>query len=96
MPTLVPDVLESMASELDDPAIEACVLDHDGRARPLPMVVRRAPAIAAARTLLDRRERRLRALIDALETRSIPEATWRRLDPDGETLRDIDTPADLG
>ncbi len=25
----------------------------------------------------------------------IPEATWRLLDPDGRTLRDIDTPADL-
>lgn len=96
MPTLVPDVLESMANELDDPAIEACVLVHDGRARPLPMVVRRAPAIAAARTLLDGGERRLRVLIDALETRTIPEAAWRPLDPDAETLRDIDTLADLG
>jgi molybdopterin-guanine dinucleotide biosynthesis protein A len=60
------------------------------------MIVRRAPAIAAARPLLDAGERRLRALLESLETRSIPETAWRRLDPVGDTLRDIDTPADLG
>jgi molybdopterin-guanine dinucleotide biosynthesis protein A len=95
MPSLVAAVLESMARELDDPAIDACVLVHDRRVRPLPIVVRRTPAIAAARTLLDGGERRLRALLDALETRSIPEEAWRRHDPDADTLRDIDTPADL-
>jgi len=95
MPSLVAAVLESMARELDDPAIDACVLVHDGRVRPLPMAVRRGPAMAAARTLLDGGERRLRALLDALETRSIPEEAWRRLDPLADTLRDIDTPADL-
>jgi molybdenum cofactor guanylyltransferase len=95
MPTLVGAVLESMAAALDDPAIEACVLIHDGRERPLPVVVRSAAARDAGRALFDGGERRLRALIEALATHSIPEATWRRLDAEADTLRDIDTPADL-
>jgi len=95
MPTLVTAVLESMASGLDDPAIAAVVLAHDGRPRPLPMVVRRAAALAAARSSLEGGDRRLRALVEALSTLVIPEDTWLRLDPEGATLRDIDTPADL-
>jgi hypothetical protein len=30
-----------------------------------------------------------------LPTHVIPEPTWRLLDPDASSLRDIDTPADL-
>ena len=41
-------------------------------------------------------ERRLRALTEELATTVIPEPTWRALDPYGMTVRDIDTPADLG
>jgi molybdopterin-guanine dinucleotide biosynthesis protein A len=95
MPTLVAAVLESMASGLDDPAIAVVVLAHDGRPRPLPMVVRRAAALRAARSSLDGGDRRLRALIEGLPARVIPEDVWRGLDPGGATLRDIDTPADL-
>jgi molybdopterin-guanine dinucleotide biosynthesis protein A len=95
MPTLVAAVLQSMASELADPAIAVVVLAQDGRPRPLPMVVRRDTALQAARSSLDGGDRRLRALIEALATRVIPEDAWRRLDPEGATLRDIDTPADL-
>ena len=93
MPTLVTAVLESMISGLDDPAIAAVVLAHDGRPRPLPMVVRRATALGAARSSLQAGDRRLRAIIEALPVRIIPEDAWRRLDPDGATLRDVDTPA---
>ena len=58
--------------------------------------MRRDPALAAADVLLADGERRLRALIETLETTVIPEPTWRALDPYGMTVRDIDTPADLG
>lgn len=101
MPTLVGAVLEAMLVELDAPgafeavAFEAVVLEHDGRARPLPMVLRREPALAAADRLIGAGERRLRALGEALVTRVLPETIWRGVDPDGLTLRDIDTPADL-
>lgn len=96
MPTLVGAVLEAMLVELDAPgAFEAVVLEHDGRARPLPMVLRREPALAAADRLIGAGERRLRALGETLVTRVLPETIWRAVDPDGLTLRDIDTPADL-
>ena len=95
MPTLVASVIEALLSELDDPEIDAAILQHEGRARPLPMAIRRAAGLAAAERLVEGGERRLRALADELVTRVIAEATWRLLDPDGLTIRDVDTPADL-
>ena len=71
------------------------VLEHQGRARPLPMVVRREPALAAVVRLREAGERRLRTLTETLPTRIIAESTWRIIDPDGRTLRDIDAPADI-
>ena len=71
------------------------VLEHQGRARPLPMVVRREPALAAVARLREAGERRLRTLTETLPTRIIAESTWRIIDPDGRTLRDIDAPADI-
>jgi molybdopterin-guanine dinucleotide biosynthesis protein A len=95
MPTMLPSVLAMLVDRLDDPAIEAAVLDQEGGARPLPSALRTAPATAAAERLVAAGERRLRAVYDALVTAVIDEATWRELDPEGRTLRDIDTPADL-
>jgi molybdopterin-guanine dinucleotide biosynthesis protein A len=96
MPSLVGAVVASMLAGLDGPGVEAVVLEHEGRPRPLPIALRRDPGLAAADALLADGERRLRALIDALATTVIPEATWRALDPYGMTVRDIDTPGDLG
>ena len=95
MPTLVGAVVESMLVALDVPGVEAVVLEHEGRARPLPIALRRESALGAADVLLADGERRLRALSEALETTVVPETTWRALDPYGMTVRDIDTPADL-
>lgn len=96
MPTLVGAVIDSMLVALDGSGVEAVVLEHEGRARPLPIALRRDAALAATEVLLADGERRLRALTEALMTTVIPEATWRALDPYGMTVRDIDTPADLG
>jgi len=96
MPTLVGAVIDSMLAAVDVPGVQAVVLEHDGRARPLPIVLHRDPALAAADALLTDGERRLRALMETLETTVIPEGTWRALDPYGMTVHDIDTPADLG
>ncbi len=96
MPTLVGAVMASMLAALDERRVEAAVLEHEGVPRPLPIALSRDPALAAADILLAEGERRLRALTEALETTVIPEATWRALDPYGMTVRDIDTPADLG
>lgn len=95
MPALVGAVLESMLVALDAPGVDAVVLEHDGRARPLPMVARRDLALAATASLRASGERRLRAITDVLSTLVIPEPIWRPLDPAGVTILDIDTPADL-
>lgn len=95
MPSLAGPVLEAMLKELETPAIDAVVLEHDGRPRPLPLVVRREPALAATQGLIERGERRLRALPEVLATHTLAEAKWRTLDPDARTVRDIDRPSDL-
>jgi molybdopterin-guanine dinucleotide biosynthesis protein A len=95
MPTMVPSVLEALLARLDDPTVDAVVLEDGGRDQPLPNAVRTAPAKLAAERLVAARERRLGALFKALATAVIDEPTWRRLDPAGMTLRDIDAPADV-
>jgi molybdopterin-guanine dinucleotide biosynthesis protein A len=95
MPWLVGAVLEFMLAEFERSDADAVVLETDDRPRPLPMVLRRDPGFAAAERLLGAGDRRLRAILEALETRIVPEAVWRMLDPKGRTIRDIDTQADL-
>lgn len=95
MPELMPAVVEGLLASLDATGNDLAVLDHAGRARPLPMVLRRDPARVAATRLIEAGERRLGALTEGLATTVIAEATWRALDPDGRSMRDIDTPDDL-
>lgn len=95
MPDLVPAVVERLLASVDQDGCEAAVLAHDGRAGPLPLVIRRDPAREAAVRLVGTGERRLGALLDALATTVVAEVVWRPLDPLGLSLRDIDTPADL-
>ncbi len=75
-------------------AAAAALLEADSF-RPLPLALRRGPAARAAIRLLAQGERRLRALLVALAATAIPEAVWRREDPGGLVLRDVDVPADL-
>ena len=69
---------------------------QDGDAyRPLPCVLRPAPAADAAHSLLHAGRRRLRELLASLHTAIIDEPTWTALDPARRTLFDIDEPGDL-
>jgi molybdopterin-guanine dinucleotide biosynthesis protein A len=95
MPSLVGAVLVSMLVALDTSRGEAVALHHEGRIRPLPLVLRRDAALATAERLFAGGERRLRVLPETLATHVMAEITWRALDPDARTIRDIDTPADL-
>jgi molybdenum cofactor guanylyltransferase len=96
MPWMVPAVLARLVRGLDTAGADAVVLDGGGARRPLPMALRRSVAADAAGALLDEGDHRLRALRDRLAAASVPDDEWRQDDPDGLTLRDIDTPADLG
>jgi molybdenum cofactor guanylyltransferase len=94
MPTLVPAVLRRLLAALDDDA-SAAVLEVDGPRAILPLALMSQPARTAVRHLLEVGERRLGAVLDVLEVRVLSAAAWRADDPDGQTLRDVDTPADL-
>lgn len=97
MPTLSVDVLHALVRSLlaAEGTVDAAILVRHGVDRPLPAVVRNGAATQAARRVLGEGERSLVALFRTLATRRIAEADWRGLDPSGETLRDVDTPADL-
>jgi molybdopterin-guanine dinucleotide biosynthesis protein A len=94
MPTLVPAVLGRLIAALGADA-DAAILEVDGPRANLPLALTVEPASAAVRHLVDAGERRLGALLDVLDVLVVPSAEWRLDDPDGLTLRDIDTPADL-
>ncbi|HET9346860.1 MAG TPA: molybdenum cofactor guanylyltransferase [Candidatus Limnocylindrales bacterium] len=97
MPTLSVDVLHALVRSLlaAEGTVDAAILVRHGVDRPLPAVVRNGAATQAARRVLGEGERSLVALFRTLATRRVAEADWRGLDPSGETLRDVDTPADL-
>jgi molybdopterin-guanine dinucleotide biosynthesis protein A len=95
MPDLQPLVLlEMLRAGLETGAI-AVSLSDGGRERPLPCVLRSAPAAEAATALLEAGRRSLRELLAAVSTVVIDEPTWTALDPERRTLVDVDEPADL-
>lgn len=95
MPWLRPEVLRLMLASLDE-AAGAIALEVDAQAQQLPLVVRRDAALEATRRLTGSGERRLGALLDALQVTTIAEVDWRAIDPEADTVRDVDTLEDLG
>jgi molybdopterin-guanine dinucleotide biosynthesis protein A len=89
----VPAVLARLVATLD--RREAAVLADATRPRPLPLAVRRSVAASAVDDLVAAGERRLRALLERLDVGIVAEKDWRPDDPAGESLRDVDVPADL-
>lgn len=96
MPGLVPAVLSEMLRVAGARWVDAVALRDGDRIRPLPSVVRVAPALARAEALLHRGRRRLRELLAELHPAVVREATWHALDPQRLTLVDVDEPGDLG
>jgi molybdopterin-guanine dinucleotide biosynthesis protein A len=95
MPDLSTAVLLEMLRVAGEAPVDAVALQDAGRFRPLPSLVRIVPARDAAHALLHEDERSLRALLQALRTAVIDEATWTALDPSRGTLHDVDEPGDL-
>jgi molybdopterin-guanine dinucleotide biosynthesis protein A len=96
MPGLHPAVLREIVRVAHEAPVDAVALADGDRFRPVPSALRAAPARGNGEALLAGGERRLRALLDSLRTAVIDEATWTALDPDRQTLRDVDVPEDLG
>jgi len=95
MPALQPAVLGAMLRALEQTSVDLVILAGPGPVQTLPAALRVGPARRAARELVAGGSKALRALYDRLETAVLPESDWRSLDPEGATLRDVDTPADL-
>lgn len=94
MPLLRHPVLAQLCARLVGVGLDAVTLEATPP-QPMPLAVRRMAALRATEELLDRGERSLRALLAALRWDSIPEDEWRRLDPSGDSLVDVDRPVDL-
>ena len=95
MPDLSTAVLLEMLRVAGEARVDAVALADGDRFRPLPCLVRVAPARDAASALLEAGERSLRSLLQALRTAVIDEPTWTALDPSRGTLNDVDEPEDL-
>jgi molybdopterin-guanine dinucleotide biosynthesis protein A len=95
MPRVVPEVLALLVETIhEDPGLAAVNLEAEPVAT-LPMAIRPAIVLPAARALLAADRRSLRAVFDSVRFATVPVARWREVDVRGETLRDIDVPADL-
>lgn len=96
MPSMHPAVLGLLVRTLlAGEGTGAAVLATRGSIVPLPAALRTGGASDQVGRLVDDGERRLRSVFDRLPTRILDDAEWRPLDPNGETLRDIDRPEDL-
>jgi molybdopterin-guanine dinucleotide biosynthesis protein A len=96
MPFVRGEVLRALLERIARPSVgDAAVLVDHGEARPLPMALRRLPALDAAEQAIDGGERSLRQLLARLRVETIAEPSWRRLDASADSLIDIDSPEDL-
>jgi len=95
MPELQPAVLLEMLRGGLETGVVAVSLAEGGTERPLPCVLRTAPAAEAVGTLLHAGRRSLRDLLAAVQSVVIDEPTWTALDPERRTLIDVDEPGDM-
>ncbi len=95
MPTLVPAVLDALLAALDaEPALGAATLEAETPAS-LPMALRPQLVRPAVEALLAADRRALRGLLASVPSAVVPAVAWRPLDPEAQTLRDVDTRGDL-
>jgi molybdenum cofactor guanylyltransferase len=95
MPGLREAILDLLKRRAIGTARGAVVLADGEGLRPLPAIVRVDAATQAADAMLKSGERRLRALITALDPEVLDESVWAAADPGGDWRRDVDLPADL-
>jgi molybdopterin-guanine dinucleotide biosynthesis protein A len=100
MPVVPIRILELLVGYLDapdEPVTPAPVagLELSRAIQQIPIAVRRDRVMAALRESIGAGERRLGVLARLPDALAIPEPAWRALDPNGDSLRDIDTQEDL-
>jgi molybdopterin-guanine dinucleotide biosynthesis protein A len=95
VPLRILDLLVARIDEADAQAAPVAGLEVEGTIEQLPIVVRRSIANEAIATFVSAGERRLGALARLPGALAVAEPAWRALDPNGDSLRDIDTVEDL-
>jgi molybdopterin-guanine dinucleotide biosynthesis protein A len=93
MPELQPSVLALMLGAATD--ADAVALADGSDVRPLPCVVRVERAAEIAPAIMASGRASVRALLAQLHVTAINEASWTALDPERQTLVDVDEPGDL-
>ena len=94
-PAVLAELLLWLGQEGDGPPLDAVALAEGGLVRPLPAALRVATVRPVVAALLDAESRSLVGLFEHLRVGTLEPERWRVLDPDGASLRDVDTPADL-
>jgi len=98
-PDLRPPLLRELVRRLTPGAggssLDVVGLEEDGRLRPLPIALRVATARPAVGVALAGGTRSLVGLLARLRAGALGPEQWRALDPDGASLRDVDTRDDL-
>lgn len=95
MPDIKPALLRAMAERASTSTADVVALADKDEAWPMPALFRVAVARPAAARLVEGGERRLRAILNELNTERLDEQWWSQHDPSGSWRRDIDRPADL-
>ena len=95
MPRLGVALLGAMIERAAASDADAVALVADGRAWPMPAVLRVAAARSTVAALVRSGERRLRACLESLRVESLGEDWWRELDGEAAWRVDVDRPADL-
>jgi molybdopterin-guanine dinucleotide biosynthesis protein A len=95
MPDIKPALLRGMAERARASTADVIALADKDEAWPMPALFRISAARPAATSLVESGERRLRAIVSALNTERLDEQWWSQHDPAGSWRRDIDRPADL-
>ena len=92
---LLRELLSRLDAGTDDAGFDVVGLEEAGQLRPLPVALRVATARPAADVVLASGTRSLVGLFGRLRVEMLGPDQWRALDPAGDSLRDVDTPADL-
>ncbi len=94
-PAILAELLLWLDSTADGPQPDAVALADDREIRPLPAALRVATVRPVVEALLAGRSRSLLSLLERLRVGTLEPERWRALDPNGASLRDVDTPEDV-
>ena len=94
-PAILAELVLWLDSSLDGPQLDAVVLAEEGAIRPLPAALRVAAVRPVVEALLAGSSLSLVGLLERLRVGTLEAERWRALDPEGASLRDVDTPGAL-